>query len=115
MMKMTLIATAALLFAGAAIAAPTEATVKQPVAKATAPVEMTAKQLDTVVGAAAPANPGGFGLDRAAFIAAAPKGGVNVVGTAAYYLQARAGDNGDINHEYMIANGDLPEGVTPGQ
>jgi len=59
--------------------------------------------------AAQPANPGGFGQDRAAWIAAN--------GGAAWGAIAptRAGDNSTINHDYMVSHDDLPAGVTPGQ
>jgi len=70
--------------------------------------------------AAQPANPGGFGQDRAAVIHGMQDG------TGAYSTGApgasewgkiatqRAGDNGQINNDYKVLNGDLPAGVTPG-
>ncbi len=93
-MKIALLVSAGLLIATSAFAGP---------------ATMTDKQLDTVFAGAQPANPGGFGQDRAAWIAAN--------GGAAWGAIAptRAGDNGAINNAYKIANGDLPAGVTPGQ
>ncbi|HEY9219776.1 MAG TPA: hypothetical protein VIO94_17135 [Phenylobacterium sp.] len=70
-----------------------------------APKEMTAKQMDKVVAAAQPANPGQFGQDRAAAAQA---------GVVGYYASMRKGDNAEINHDYMVAVGALPAGVTPG-
>ena len=58
--------------------------------------------------ASAPADPGGFGKDRAAWIAA------NSGAAWGAIAADRAGDNGDINHDYMVANGDVPTAVTPG-
>ena len=77
--------------------------------KAKAPVVMTDAQMDNVVAGAAPANPGGFGQDRAAYIAT--NGGRNHAG----YIQDRAGANGQINQDYMLSVESLPAGVTPGQ
>jgi hypothetical protein len=104
MIRTTLAVTAGLLFATSAFAAPVTTTNKQ-----SGPVAMTDTQLDTIVAGAAPADPGGFGQDRAAWIAAN--------GGAAWGAIAptRAGDNGAINQNYMVLHGDLPTGVTPGQ
>jgi hypothetical protein len=114
MIKTTLAITATLLFATSAFGAPIVTTAKHaaPIvttAKHAGPVVMTATQMDAIVAGVQPANPGGFGQDRAAWIAAN--------GGAAWGAIAsdRAGDNGAINQAYMRANGDLPAGVTPGQ
>ena len=60
--------------------------------------------------AAQPANPGGFGTDRAAWI-----GANSGAQWGAIASQQRAGDNSSINQDYMLLNHDLPAGVTPGQ
>ena len=93
-MKLALLTSVGLLIATAAFAGP---------------AVMTDKQLDTVTAGVQPANPGGFGQDRAAWI--------HANGGAAWGAIAsdRAGDNGSINNAYKVANGDLPAGVTPGQ
>lgn len=72
-------------------------------------VSVAALAAPSVAMAAQPANPGGFGQDRAAWIAAN--------GGAAWGAIAptRAGDNSLQNQQYMVLNGDLPAGVTPGQ
>ncbi|HET7085434.1 MAG TPA: hypothetical protein VFI23_11735 [Rhizomicrobium sp.] len=93
-MKIALLVSAGLLVATSAFAGP---------------AMMTDKQLDTVFAGTQPANPGGFGQDRAAWIHA---NGGEAWGDIA---PTRAGDNGAINNAYKIANGDLPAGVTPGQ
>jgi hypothetical protein len=67
-----------------------------------------------------PANPGGFGQDRATVIHGMQDG------TSSYSTGApgasewgkiasdRAGQNGTMNNEYKVTNGDVPAGVTPG-
>jgi hypothetical protein len=109
MIRSALAITAGLLFASAAAAAPVQNTDKP-----AAPVVMTEGQLDTVVAGEAPANPGQFGQDRAAYASAHP-GGPTVVGSTSYYVTQRAGDNGALNQAYMISVGSLPAGVSPGQ
>ncbi|HEY9219777.1 MAG TPA: hypothetical protein VIO94_17140 [Phenylobacterium sp.] len=93
MLKLALVASVGALVATSALAAPKE---------------MTPKQMDKVVAAAQPANPGGFGQDRAAWIHA--NSGAEWGAIAA----TRAGDNGTINNDYKVSHGDLPAGVTPG-
>jgi hypothetical protein len=66
--------------------------------------------------AAQPADPGGFGKDRAAYIhdvaqADPSSPGASEVGQI---LSGRAGDNGTINNQYKVDHGDVPAGVTPG-
>jgi opacity protein-like surface antigen len=63
----------------------------------------------TAAMAAQPADPGGFGQDRAAWIHA------NSGAAWGAIAADRAGDNGFINQDYMVRYGDLPTGVTPGQ
>lgn len=76
--------------------------------------------LTTPAIAAKPADPGGFGADRAAVIHGM------IDGTSPYSTGApgasewgkiasdRAGTNGDVNNDYKVQHGDLPDGVTPG-
>jgi len=68
-----------------------------------------------------PANPGGFGRDRAAVLHGM-QDGTSIYSTGApgasewgAIARERAGDNGQINQQYMMDHGDLPAGVTPGQ
>lgn len=59
------------------------------------------------VSAAAPANPGCFGTDRAAYANANGSLG-NQFGGVGYYASLRAGDNGAINQAYMTSCGGDP-------
>jgi hypothetical protein len=74
----------------------------------------------TPVLAVQPANPGGFGKDRAAVIHGMQDGSspysTGAPGASEWGAIAaqRAGDNGQINNDYKVLNGDLPAGVTPG-
>jgi len=63
-----------------------------------------------------PADPGGFGQDRAAYIHDVAQTdptspGASEVGKI---VSGRAGDNGAINNAYKVSHGDVPAGVTPG-
>jgi hypothetical protein len=68
-----------------------------------------------------PANPGGFGADRAAVIHDMQAGtgpySTGAPGASEWGAIAsqRAGDNGTINNDYKVTHGDLPAGVTPGK
>jgi hypothetical protein len=70
--------------------------------------QLTNMEIEQVAGGVQPANPGGFGQDRAAFNH--EFGGQ----TEGQILSSRAGDNGAINNDYKVTHGDLPAGVTPG-
>ena len=68
--------------------------------------------------AAAPANPGCFGADRAAYIQTVLKGGVNDTGApgaseVGAILSDRAGTNGAINQAYKISCGGAPAPGAP--
>jgi len=76
----------------------------------TAAVTIAALAVPAVSAAAQPANPGGFGQDRAAWLHTNSGAEWGVIAS-----QDRAGDNGTINQDYMLAHDDLPAGVTPGQ
>lgn len=62
-----------------------------------------------------PANPGGFGQDRAAYIHSVQGTGTPGASEVGAILSDRAGDNGTINNDYKVGNGDLPAGVDPGK
>jgi len=70
--------------------------------------------------AAQPADPGGFGQDRAAVIHGMQDGtspySTGAPGASEWgkIASQRAGQNGDINNAYKVQNGDVPAGVTPG-
>jgi hypothetical protein len=58
-----------------------------------------------------PANPGGFGNDRAAYIHSdLAKGSDEAPGASEVgkILSGRAGDNGAINNDYKCSHGDVP-------
>jgi len=104
-----LAASAVALFASAAVAAPVALTTQdQPSVVKRAPITITDKAMDTIVAGVQPADPGGFGQDRAAWIHAHSGAEWGVI------AGERAGDNGAINNDYKVSNGDLPAGVTPG-
>ena len=72
--------------------------------------------------ASQPANPGGFGQERAANLQDIRDGVYSTdLPGASYWAHnadgavARGGDNGKINNDWKVANGYLPAGVTPGQ
>jgi hypothetical protein len=58
--------------------------------------------------AAAPANPGCFGLDRAAYIQGTLNTGDPGASEVGVILAGRAGDNGTINRDYRTACGGDP-------
>ena len=66
--------------------------------------------------AAAPANPGGFGQERSSNIHEFfTNDGLGNWGQWSDGAAARAGDNANQNHEWMVDHDYLPAGVTPGQ
>jgi hypothetical protein len=58
--------------------------------------------------AAAPAKPGCFGLDRAAYIEGTLNTGDPGASEVGVILAGRAGDNGTINRDYLTACGGDP-------
>ena len=60
------------------------------------------------VSAAAPANPGCFGADRAAYIQTTLDTGAPGASEVGVILSGRAGDNGAINQAYKITCGGAP-------
>ena len=77
--------------------------------KAKAPVVMTDAQMDNVVAGAAPANPGGFGQARAAYLA-----GDGITGWGKIASErAQAGTHQDNNDASKLSTGALPAPGAP--
>jgi hypothetical protein len=56
-----------------------------------------------------PADPGGFGKDRAAYIQTTQGTGAPGASEVGKILSDRAGDNGTINNEYKCAKDQVPD------